>query len=76
MSPGDNLQTPLPLVPGQMLPGNNSRNLQQSYYYEDALNIERTIVSRKIAKFGENGKFADSANFRNFDPQIYDIMGW
>jgi hypothetical protein len=42
----------------------------------DVLEIPIRTISDKIAKFGENGKFAESANFRNFEPQIYDIWNF
>ena len=29
----------------------------------------------KIADFGENGKFAENANFGNFEAQIADAVG-
>lgn len=45
-------------------------------HIEDALNIERTIVSRKIADFVQNGQMTDLHNFRNFEPQIYDIWNF
>lgn len=42
----------------------------------ESLSIDKQLVSRKIADFSQNGKFADLINFRNFDPQIYDIWNF
>jgi hypothetical protein len=36
----------------------------------DVLEIPISTITYKIAKFTENGKFAESHNFRNFEPQI------
>ena len=33
----------------------------------DAVGIDRTVVSDKIAEFVENGKYSDSHIFRDFD---------
>lgn len=41
-----------------------------------SLNIAVGGVNDKIANFFKNGKFADIENFRNFEPQIYDIWNF
>jgi DNA modification methylase len=42
----------------------------------DVLDVSQQTITSKIAKFTENGKFAESSNFRNFEPQIYDIWNF
>jgi hypothetical protein len=37
------------------------------------INPEQNKVRNKIADFRNSGKFAEISNFRNFEPQIYDI---
>mgnify|MGYP007071613122 CR=1 FL=1 len=42
----------------------------------DEIGVTQKTVNNKTADFRNSGKFAEISNFRNFDPQIYDIWNF